>query len=142
VGQVKLERYGDAFLEVLRSTQPAESAAAIPSELPAPTTDQLLQAVAIANEPIQISLVAENINAVLLRYDMKKTSGMALNKLLLVNGYLDDASGDKMPTAQGTAAGITTIRRRARGRDYDQCLFNAQAQRLCAEIFLRDFLMA
>ncbi|MCL2365293.1 MAG: hypothetical protein FWC71_11620 [Defluviitaleaceae bacterium] len=63
---------------------------------------------------------------------------MALNKLLLVNGYLDDASGDKLPTAQGTAAGITTQRRNARGRDYDQCIFDAQAQRLCAKLFLHE----
>ncbi|MCL2365292.1 MAG: RecQ family ATP-dependent DNA helicase [Defluviitaleaceae bacterium] len=72
VGQVKLERYGAAFLEVLRGTQPANPATESQAETSALTPDQLLQSIAIANDSIQISLVAENINAVLLRHDMKK----------------------------------------------------------------------
>jgi hypothetical protein len=125
-------------LEVLCESQPANPDVVPSISTAKPTHEQLLQVVVFVEEPIQISHVAENINAVLLRHNMKKTSGMALNKLLLANNFLTDASGDKLPTVQGVAAGISTTRRRAGGRDYDQCLFDANAQRLCTEIFFHE----
>jgi len=131
VGQVKLERYGDKFLEILRNEERRDDAHPSPPSL---TSEILMNEVVIESELLQITCVADNINAVLLKRGSPKISGMALNKLLLKNDYLEDTTGTKLPTQKGKAAGITTVRRNSRRGEYDQCLFDANAQRLCVSL--------
>ena len=136
VGQVKLERYGKRFLEVLQEEEPSER---VPEESGEFTSEKFREQVQCEELPLQISRVADNINTVLIRYDKPKISGMKLNKLLIDAGYLETTSdGVKLPTEIGKELGITTIDRQSSHGDYTQCLFGAKAQRACAELVLLE----
>lgn len=131
VGQVKLERYGERFLQLLCG----EDRCAV-KNTPDLTGEIFLREVVIADDPLQISRVADNINAVLLKYGRSKTSGMSLNRLLIESGFLEMTDNEKLPTINGRELGITTIRRSSERGDYTQCLFGADAQRVCVKLFL------
>lgn len=135
VGQVKLERYGTRFLQLLQeeepSTEPKEQAVALTPEL-------FWEQFEFDDNPLQISRVADNISAVLLRYGKAKISGQSLNKLLIEAGYLESIDGVKMPTDSGRAIGITIVERHSARGDYMQCLFGKDAQLLCAKVALHE----
>jgi len=131
VGQTKLERYGERFLQVLNACEPAALQSGPSPEV---TPKQLYEKVEIIGEPIQITRMADNLNAVFIRYDRQKTSGTALNKLLIEYGYLEVTDDVKLPTDKGCKAGITTVMRNSSRGSYKQCLFDAEAQRIIAKI--------
>jgi ATP-dependent DNA helicase RecQ len=131
VGQVKFARYGERFLNILRNEEPT----AEPQEkLPALTLQLFTEKVCVDETPIQISRVADNLNAVLIQYGKPKTSGIALNKLLIEAGLLEVANGVKLPTEKGAELGITTIERESNHGNFTQCLFGADAQRMCVKL--------
>ncbi len=135
VGKVKLERYGGRFLDLLID----EPAPAGPmSKVPELSAEQLLSMVETEDAHIQISRVADNINAVLLRRGKPNISGMKLNSALVEAGYLKTEDGVKLPTERGRELGIITIERHSSRGTYTQCLFGAEAQRLCAELAARE----
>lgn len=135
VGQVKLERYGERFLHLLcqkeRKTAPKEK----PPEL---TAELFLQQVLIVDDSLPISRIADSINAVLIRYGKPKTSGAKLNNLLAEAGFLETIDGVKLPANNGKEIGITTVRRNSDRGNYLQCLFGTNAQRMCAELILKE----
>ncbi|GHU49873.1 DNA helicase RecQ [Clostridia bacterium] len=136
VGQVKLERYGKRFLELLNGEEVAGEIEEPLSEL---TPVLFLEKMEISTKLLQISRVADNLNAVLLRYGETQTSGMALNKLFIEHGYIEIVDDSKLPTEKGLEVGITTIERNSQRGHYLQCLFGADAQRLIAEIYSERF---
>ncbi|MCL2224884.1 MAG: DNA helicase RecQ [Defluviitaleaceae bacterium] len=130
VGEVKRERYGERFLQILQRTN-RNNAFAAPEKL---TPKLFMQKVTIDDEPIQISRVADNCNAVLIQHGLQKTSGAKLNALLIEAGYLENCENSKIPTEKGRAAGIVTVPRNSEHGSYEQSLFGSTAQRLCVEM--------
>ncbi len=135
VGQVKLGRYGERFLQLLRQW---ERESAPKEKLPELTAELFLQEVAIVDETLQISRIADNINTVLIRYGKQKISGAKLNKLLEEAGFIETTDDGKLPTDSGKNAGIIAIRRNSGRGEYIQCLFGAQAQQICAQLVLEE----
>lgn len=138
IGQVKLNRYGNRFLEILKTEKPVEA-----SENPLPefTPEALREQVEIENDTIYISRIADNINVVLIQYGKPKVTGAALNRLLIGARYLKLVDNIKLPTSTGQSNGIITIERISdRGTTYTQCLFNAEAQRICIELALSEII--
>ncbi len=131
VGQVKLERYGARFLRLLQENQPNEEPN---NNLPKLTFELFTEQIAIDDSPVQISRVADNINAALIRHGKGKTSGQSLNKLLIEAGYLKSDEGIKLPTARGRELGITTVERHSDRGNYTQCLLGKDAQQLCVQL--------
>lgn len=131
VGQVKMERYGQRFLQLLCAQEPGAGPEESPPEL---TMAAALEQVALEDEALQISRVADNINAVFARHGRVKTTGAKLNLLLLEAGYLKLENGVKLPTEAGRQLGITTTERHTRRGSYTQCLFGEPAQRLCVKL--------
>jgi len=131
VGQVKLERYGTRFLKMLQECQPNEEPK---NNLPELTPELFTGQIEIDDNPLQISRVADNINAVLIRYGKAKTSGQSLNKLMIEAGYLESTEGTKLPTDRGRALGITTVERHSDRGNYMQCLLGKDAQQLCVQL--------
>jgi ATP-dependent DNA helicase RecQ len=131
VGQVKLARYGERFLRLLCAQ---EANTKLPESPPELTPELFFRLVEIEGENIPISRVADNMNAVLLRYGKPKISARKLNSLLIETGYLETAEGVKLPTAKGRELGITTVERHLARGDFTQCLYNAAAQRACVEL--------
>ena len=136
VGKVKLERYGTRFLQLLcleeRGPKLELNAQAFTAEL-------FLQQVEVEDAPLQISRIADNINAVLIRYGKPKISGMSLNKLLVEAGFLEVANGVKLPADSGHEIGISVIERQSNHGNYVQCLFSGEAQRMCLKLVLKGF---
>ena len=135
VGQVKLERYGERFLQLLCQEKRDSALQGKPPEL---TAELLFQEVEFPDGPLQISRVSDCINVVLLKYGKTKISGMKLNRLLMEAGFLETIDDVKHPTASGQAIGITTIRRNSDHGEYIQCLFDTVAQRVCVELILKE----
>jgi ATP-dependent DNA helicase RecQ len=133
VGNVKLERYGEKFLHVLQNTKRNSSAQEKPKKI---TAELLLQEVLIEDRPVQISRVADNYNAVLIKYGAAKTGGAKLNRLLLDAGYLEISENSKIPTRKGEEVGIVTVNRNSNHGSYIQSLFGSDAQRVCAELII------
>ncbi|MDR0884275.1 MAG: DNA helicase RecQ [Oscillospiraceae bacterium] len=138
VGEAKWEKYGERFLALLRS----EGLNAKPQTAPpAFDPEQFAALVTIEDEPLQISHVTANINAVRLRFGQTNIGAPALNKLVLEAGYLEVVDGVKLPTERGTALGITTVERHSERGNYVQCLFDAGAQRECVRLAQAQFAM-
>jgi len=135
VGQVKLQRYGERFLQVLCKEERAAPAAEKPPEL---TAELFLREFETEEQPLQITRVADNINVVLIKYGRPKISGVKLNTMLLEAGFLQTTEGVKLPTNSGEEIGITTVQRHSERGEYTQCLFGADAQRVCAELVLNE----
>jgi len=133
VGQVKLERYGARFLPLLtqhQSNTEPETQAQLSEET-------LLQQVAFDDSPQAISRVADALNTVLLLHGKPTTTGAKLNVLLVEADYLHNTDDGKRPTAQGEALGISTVQRSTARGDFVQCMFNSDAQRMCAALHWR-----
>jgi ATP-dependent DNA helicase RecQ len=135
VGMVKLERYGERFLQLLRDEAPNTAASAPQPEF---TPELFREQAAVEDEPIQISRVADNLNATLIRYGRTKTSGQKLNNMLVEAGYLEVVDGVKLPTQSGRELGITAVERHSSRGSYKQCLFGAEAQRVCVDLILAE----
>ena len=136
VGNVKLERYGERFLALLRGEE--RNTAPKEENLPQFTAELLQQEVEIEEAALPINRVADNVNAVLLQYGRPQTSGVKLNKLLLEMGFLEQTDDGKRPTESGSALGITAVRRSSERGDYTQCLYAADAQRMCVSLLLKE----
>jgi len=139
VGEVKLKRYGDQFLEVLKGFPRAENVSY--KETDPFNPDSLNEHFQISDEPITISAVADRINVALIMQNQKKTTAKALNVLLEANGYLyteqTDQGNRRRPTAKGEAAGIAwTPKTSASGMDYFQTLFETRGQEVVLEVFI------
>lgn len=133
VGEAKLKLYGRPFLDLLNELEPGKAYSGEKSGL---TPETLKELVKVEDSPIQISLVADNINAVLARHNKKKTSPVSLNKLMLAGGHLSDETGEKLPSETGAALGVTTVVRNKESGPYIQCLFGPEAQRACLDMLI------
>jgi ATP-dependent DNA helicase RecQ len=132
VGQVKLQRYGERFLRLLRENEPEGESR---QKLPELTRDMFFQKVGVVDSHIQISRVADNINVVLLECGKQRTTGQKLNSLLLEAGYLEIIDDTKLPTNSGMKLGITVTERHSDRGNYMQCLFGMEAQRECVKLY-------
>jgi biotin carboxyl carrier protein len=65
-------------------------------------------------------------------------TGTKLNILMVEAGYLKNTDGIKLPTYSGQVIGITTVTRHSSRGEYVQCLFGADAQRVCLDLVWRE----
>jgi ATP-dependent DNA helicase RecQ len=132
VGKVKMERFGERFLALLRNEE--RTAVTSIAAQPDLTKDLFAEHYEIEDGNIQISRVADNINAALIRFGKPKTSGAKLNNLLVDTGYLELINGVKQPTEKGRAHDIIAVERNSADGSYTQCLFGKAAQQVCGEL--------
>jgi ATP-dependent DNA helicase RecQ len=140
VGTTKLARYGERFLQLMCEEWQDGQETGQQEKTPELTAEAFIPQVGIEDGSVQISRVADNANAVLLKYGKPKTSGMKLNGLLIDAGYLEIMDGVKLPTDSGRGIGIAVVQRHSDRGDYMQCLFGADAQRVCIELLSREML--
>ena len=138
VGRVKLERYGERFLQLLCEWERDTGVQRETTELAEPTDEFLLEQVELEDNLLPISKIVDNINAALIRYGKPATSVTKLNKLLVEGGFLEMTAGAKRPTANGWDLGISIVERHSDRGKYMQCLFDINAQRTCAELVLEE----
>jgi len=137
VGQVKLQRYGNRFLDVIRehASDSLESSATTTTKTP-PTP--LPTAIEISYEAVTISVVADRVNSYLLLHGQKKLSAAKINAWLVSQGYLEvltDTYGKNVrrPTPKGNTLGIVVEKRPYNGVEYDTNYYGKAVQELIAE---------
>lgn len=134
VGKVKMEKYGERFLNLLRSEQAVKFAGIREQAF---SYSVLRDKVEISENLLQISQVADTINAALIRYGKKTINGKKLNDMLEEAGYLISVEGRKKPSHKGREVGIMTIERASDKDSGTQNWFGTQAQKLCVELLIK-----
>ncbi|MCL2874475.1 MAG: DNA helicase RecQ [Defluviitaleaceae bacterium] len=143
VGQVKLNKYGAAFLEAINSYKTSgniETASDAETEPEEPTSVedvicQLTEQFEFFEEPVPVSLFIDRVNISLMKNGIKKISAQKITKMLLEDGYLKDeeTDGEKSRTAtgKGILAGILSKSEQSQsGREYMRNYYDVDAQRL------------
>ncbi|KAF0194109.1 MAG: hypothetical protein FD169_2040 [Bacillota bacterium] len=132
VGQVKLKRYGEMFLQAIAEFTPEDTDT--PAEpTPGVPMDQPPTAIEISDEAVTISVIADRLNCHLLQFGHKKLTGAKINDWLMSEGFLEVVAGDdgknvRKPTLKGTELGIAAELRVIRGVDCYVNFYNRAAQ--------------
>lgn len=145
VGEAKLKRYGEAFLreiETFVAQNPGVKENKV-SLAPVETGRDLTALCAFAEaeshtlrpreEPCTVSVLADQINALLASRFDSKLSAAAVNRWLMAGGFLraeeQDGESHRVPTARGEELGIVTVEKAGRGgRVYRQTVYSPSAQ--------------
>ncbi|MCL2461967.1 MAG: HRDC domain-containing protein, partial [Defluviitaleaceae bacterium] len=146
VGQVKLAKYGAAFLEAMREfsnkQRAYENAAADPAKpadyagtAPYDLARFVEENYEFSGDPVSVSVFMDKINALVYQ---KRGKGLAVRKVtgrLIEDGYLEDKETDgikaRVATGKGKLAGISTVlEENAGGAAYYRNYYNAAAQRI------------
>ncbi len=129
IGEFKLNKYGDALLEVLNSI---EDKRVITDTLQ--TDEELdLACIEISDESVTVSEIADKINSKIMQKGYAKISAIQINKILIEKGYLESIEDGfhrsvKIPTKIGKELGISKERRENNGEIYFINKFNRDAQ--------------
>lgn len=135
VGKVKLEAYGNEFLELIASCRDSEKPEADEKDYTLDEVCTLIrEQIELSEEPVTISLFADKVNYLLLKNNFSKVSAIKMADFLLSEGYLEietaDGKNTKVATAMGQETGIVTImKNRENYESYKQNLYDTAAQR-------------
>ncbi|MDR2183448.1 MAG: DNA helicase RecQ [Clostridiales bacterium] len=135
VGQVKAQRYGQAFLDIIKNHR-ADAGA---DNAPPPFHPKQYNAdeVEITEEAATVSTIADRINVQLLQCGLAKITGKRINDWLVSQNYLTLAviygKNFKVPTKKGEHLGIEMQEREIRG---ENAVLNFYASR--AQIFIAE----
>ena len=137
VGQVKLERYGDRFLNAIAKFSHSDEVnegevnefGSIPSEFDSSSIE-------ITEDPATVNVIADRINCVLITAGYDKISGARINDWLVFKGYMkiitENGKNFKAPTDDGTALGIAGEERFIRGENVKLNFYGKPAQEFIA----------
>lgn len=113
VGKVKLEEYGDAFIEAIKAFKQS----AVPTEIMQERSaveilDFVKQSIELSDEPLPILLFIDKINALLFQISDKSIHVKRITDYLIEQGYLEletaDNQNNRVSSAKGRAVGIST----------------------------------
>jgi ATP-dependent DNA helicase RecQ len=139
VGKMKLEKYGQAFLDIINSFESDDTTQNIAitytfNEI----CDYVKENIELSNEPITISVFVDKINALLLQRVDKKINARKLADYLVLQEYLKvetiDGKNVKVTTTNGEGIGITTLDKvNQNGESYKQNFYGLAAQEFFTE---------
>jgi len=133
VGQVKAERYGQAFLDIINNHTTSDDLGHINIR----PTEYRAEDVSITEEAVTVSAIADRINVQLIQIGFKKLTGVRINDWLIAGDYLmlTEINGKnfKVPTEKGEQLGITAQMRDIRGETTSLNFFDEHAQRFIAK---------
>ena len=128
VGQNKLDKYGEAFMQVIDKYKPTKK-----GKLPFAITREQLDGFQYSDEPISVSVITYRINALVTDENRKKLRATEITDWLISINMLEmvEISGRqyKYPAKTGEALGLTVERRENKvGELYDVVVYNRAAQ--------------
>ena len=134
VGQVKIERFGERFLDVLSDFLQNNEA----MDIITPKAQEInISEIEVSSEPVIVSIIADRINSVLMRHGHDKVNGMRINDWLVSKGYLttttENGKNYKIPTEEGAKLGIYNENRTIREENVLINTFDTNAQRFIME---------
>jgi ATP-dependent DNA helicase RecQ len=136
VGKVKLEAYGDVFIEAISNfKQTAPPAEELKEVTAAEVFDFVKESIEFSDEPLPIVLFADKINAQLFQASNMTICAKQITDYLLEQGYLEievfDNRNVKVASSKGMAVGIsTTAISLPNGGTGKQSLYAQQVQEL------------
>ncbi|MCL2064688.1 MAG: DNA helicase RecQ [Candidatus Cloacimonetes bacterium] len=134
VGQIKIERFGEIFITIISEFLQNDE---ISVETPPNPKEINLSEIEISSEPTTVSIIADRINCLLMRYAYEKVSGVRINDWLISKGYLQTTTENgkkyKIPTDEGTKLGITNEKREIRGENTQIIFFDIKAQQFITQ---------
>ncbi|MCL2351065.1 MAG: ATP-dependent DNA helicase [Firmicutes bacterium] len=150
VGQVKLAKYGAAFLNVLRgfAGKDAINGDSIVNRMgfynkpPKPAANDIIDTASFVednfmffDEPVPVSVFMDRINALVYQKRSKGLSSRRITGRLIDEGYLEDkaleGSKARVATEKGLQAGISTVREEnAEAAAYYRNYYNPDAQKM------------
>ncbi len=141
VGEVKLKRYGEEFLKLttVYSAAPEELHTQENAVLTIPELCAYMkQAFEPSENAVPVSVLADNLNALLLQKSNIKLSAVKLAKFYEEKGLLQletvNGKNNRVPSSAGATYGITTVdRTNSEGNSYRQNLYGISAQRWVVE---------
>jgi ATP-dependent DNA helicase RecQ len=140
VGQAKMERYGNIFIDVITEHLSKDNENAMQKDEATENKASNDTAIEVSKEPVTVSAIADRINCLFILKDIKKLTGAKINEWLLNECYIsvaEDENGNdvKLPTKQGEAIGISTENRNIRGKMCMINLYNENAQKMIIDYF-------
>lgn len=149
VGEIKLQRYGERFLQIIsefchdkcnkdivsEQEEPKPKRKKTPqksdTELKLPTDEALIK-IPLSQQPIPISILAKTINETLKSQEYSTITAVGMSQWLISKGYLQESTEGvnraKVPTAKGAALGITQEERIGKTGMYQINLYSPSAQ--------------
>ena len=133
VGTNKLEKYGEAFLSVIRKYKPDKK-----GRLPFEIDNEKLNYFEYSDTPISVSAITVKVNELNKDGTRQKLKATDITEWLLDNGYLKmteiNSKKYKLPTPKGKILGLTTETRvNNDGEWYKVVLYNRTAQEFIIE---------
>jgi ATP-dependent DNA helicase RecQ len=130
VGEVKADRYGEAFLELIKGTERLQATPPAGNLSFAEISDIIREQYTPVSEEITISQIADMVNAILTENNVGRITATALNQQLIADDYLDvDEDKKKIPSEKGSDIGIRSENAvNKSGVPYLRILFNQNAQ--------------
>ena len=137
VGQVKAQRYGLAFLDVIASHKRNDIDLDEDNGPPFISGEYNAKNVVITEEAVTVSIIADRINVQLMQCGLAKITGKRINDWLTDQGFmtLTELGGKnfKIPTEKGEDLGISSQKREIRGEYAMMNFYGPQAQYFIAE---------
>ncbi|MFI3324829.1 MAG: DNA helicase RecQ [Clostridia bacterium] len=149
VGQLKLEKYGDEFINAIKSYCEDEKITPNTSEeitkkkkvkpnyyetLP---SLEMISEIEITEEKISVSILTANINNMADYYSCKRTSSIKVSNWLMSMGYLEIEENEngkiKVPTSKGLKNGIIQEERTSEEKTYKVNLYPQNMQEFIIE---------
>ncbi|HZK39205.1 MAG TPA: DNA helicase RecQ [Clostridia bacterium] len=134
VGKVKLEQYGDVFIEAIKTFKNSNTPTqAVQQSSAAQTLEFVKNSIELSEDPLPIVFLADKINALLFQKSDKSVHAKKITDYLLEKGYLEvemvDNRNSRVSSEKGRAIGITTnIMPSASGAVRKQNFYSSKAQ--------------
>lgn len=130
VGQVKVQRYGDLFLNAISDFYDNNEVAILNT-----ASEIIQQEIEQSDELVSVSVVTDRINCYLIQKSLPKLTAVKINNWLMEQGYLEIFTDEnnkqiKVPTQQGMDNGITCEERMIRGQNCFVNQYGKQAQQI------------
>ncbi|MDR0974876.1 MAG: RecQ family ATP-dependent DNA helicase [Ruminococcus sp.] len=130
VGEVKADRYGDEFLEIINGFERVEAVKREGRMSFGELEAVISESYKPVSEEVTISQIADGINVILAENSFGRIAAAALNSQLLADDFLDlDENNKKIPSEKGAEIGIRVENIVGKnGEPYLRTLFNETAQ--------------
>jgi ATP-dependent DNA helicase RecQ len=131
VGEVKADRYGEEFLEIIKGGERVEATPPPEGKLSFTELSSIIrESYTPVSEEVTISQIADQLNVILAENIFGRITAALLNSQLVANDFLDiDENNKKIPSEKGSDVGIRAENVVGKsGLPYLRILFNENAQ--------------
>jgi hypothetical protein len=139
VGEVKADRYGEEFLEIIKAGERVEATPPPEGKLSFYKLSAIIRERYLpTSEEVTISQIADQLNVILAENNLGRITAAVLNTQLVADDYLNlDDNNKKIPSEKGSGIGIRVEKTiKNSGEVYIRTTFDENAQAAVLESLL------